>query len=298
MRKSRRQFVKLTGKSIAGTLLLPFLSCKSKRMNSSSVALAPKRLDSFGIQLWTLKDVFPKDPKGTLKVLAEYGYKEIESFEGDQGMFWGMDASDFKSYLDDLGLKMSASHCSIGDDFEAKIDQAASIGMKYLVCPWVGPQKSTDDWKRVAERFNECGAICKKRGIKFAYHNHDYTFRAFAGMIPHDFLMENTNPELVFYEMDLYWVVTGGADPIDFLKKYSNRFKLCHIKDRSKNAAAEEKNASCDLGTGSIDFSKILKVAVDNGMEHFFMEQERFENTSPMESAKAGAAYLKKLKFT
>ena len=151
-------------------------------------------------------------------------------------------------------------------------------------------------WKEVTEKFNKCGAICKKNGIKFAYHNHAYTFKAFSGMIPHDFLMENTDPELVDHQMDIYWVVTGGADPIDYLKKYSGRFTLCHVKDRLKDAG-DEREASCDLGTGIIDFPSILKVAKENGMKHYILEQERYDNSTPLQSAKAGAAYLNNFKF-
>ncbi|MEM6965363.1 MAG: sugar phosphate isomerase/epimerase, partial [Bacteroidota bacterium] len=222
---------------------------------------------------------------------------QVEGYEGKQGMFWGMGNKDFKKYLDDINLTMVSCHCNIYEDLETKAAQAAEIGVEYLVCPYVGPQKSMDDWKKVTDKFNETGAICKKNGIKFAYHNHAYTFRAFSGMMPHDFLMENTDPDLVDYEMDIYWVVTGGVDPINYLTKYANRFRLCHVKDRMKTASADEKEASCNLGTGMIDFPKILKIASDNGMKYFIMEQERYDNSTPMESAEVGADYLKRLVF-
>jgi sugar phosphate isomerase/epimerase len=208
-----------------------------------------------------------------------------------------MSNKDYKLFLDDLGVSMVSSHVDINKDFEKKAAQAAEIGMEYLVCPYIGPQISVDAWKKVTDRFNECGKICKKNGIRFAYHNHAYSFKAFSGMIPHDFLMDNTDPELVDHEMDIYWVVTGGADPIEYLKKYPNRFRLCHVKDRKKDAAADENSASCDLGTGQIDFPKILKVAAETGMKYFIMEQERYDNTTPMQSVEVGANYLKKLVF-
>ena len=204
--------------------------------------------------------------------------------------------NEFK-YLDDINIKMVSAHCNIKEDFEKKAAQAAEIGMEYLICPWVGPQKSMDDWKKVTDEFNACGEICKKNGIKFAYHNHAYTFKAFSGMIPHDFVMENTDPALVDHEMDIYWVVTGGADPIEFLNKYPNRFRLCHIKDRMKTAPADERMASCDLGTGKIDFPKILKVAKEKGMKYFILEQERYDNSTPLKSVEVGAKYLKEFKF-
>jgi sugar phosphate isomerase/epimerase len=110
-------------------------------------------------------------------------------------------------------------------------------------------------------------------------------------------MMDNTDPATVDYEMDIYWVVTGGADPLAYLQKYPNRFRLCHIKDRQKDAAADERDASCDLGTGSLDYAKILKVAQDNGMEYYIVEQEKYDNSTPLKSAQADAEYLKKLVF-
>jgi sugar phosphate isomerase/epimerase len=113
--------------------------------------------------------------------------------------------------------------------------------------------------------------------------------------MPQDILMQQTDPALVDFELDIYWVVTAGADPEAWFKKYPNRFSLCHVKDRIKGVDPKEEEASCDLGTGSIDYAKILRVAADNGMKHFIMEQERYDNSTPLKSAEAGAAYLKKL---
>lgn len=305
MKSNRRNFIQTAGMITAGSLLLPSWGCNDapKEKTAETSTPTPEKtseagsLDEFGIQLYTLRDVITEAPMATIKQLSKMGYKQIESFEREPGMFWGMSNTDFKAFLDDLDMKIVSSHCNIYENFEQKAAEAAEIDMKYLVCPYVGPQKSMDDWKKVTEKFNECGEICKKNGIGFAYHNHAYTFKAFSGMIPHDFLMENTDPDLVKHQMDIYWVVTGGADPIEYLTKYSNRFTLCHVKDRKKDVPADDHKASCDLGTGVIDFPKILKVAKDNGMEFFIMEQEKYENSTPMDSAKVGAEYLKKLTF-
>lgn len=303
MKNDRRKFLQVSSTLAAGSLILPNFGCgnsnssKEETKNTTVEKNIKPSLDKFGIQLYTLRDDMPKDPKAVLKQLSSFGYKQIEGYEGDQGLFWGMGNKDYKKYMDDHGMKMVSAHCNIHDDFETKVTQAAEIGMDYLICPWVGPQKTMEDWKKVCDQFNSCGALCKKHGINFAYHNHAYSFKAFTGMIPHDYMMDNTDPALVDHEMDIYWVVTGGADPIEYLEKYSNRFRLCHVKDRIKNAG-DEREASCDLGTGSIDFSKILKVAKDNGMKYFIVEQERYDNSTPIESAKVGADYLKKLVFT
>lgn len=299
MKKNRRSFIQTASALTIGSLILPTVGCKTVANDvtiGTMSAMAKPSLDKFGIQLYTLRDLIPDDPRGILGKLPGFGFQQIEGYDGPQGMFWNMGHKNFKKYLDGIGLDMISSHVNIREDFELKANQAAEIGMKYLICPYIGPQKSVDDWKKVTDRFNECGAICKKAGIRFAYHNHAYSFKAFSGMIPHDFIMENTDPELVDHEMDIYWVVTGGADPIKYLKKYPNRFRLCHVKDRMKDAG-NERQASCDLGTGVIDFAPILKVAQENGMKYFILEQERYDHSSPMQAAKVGAEYLSKLAF-
>lgn len=306
MTYNRRKFIRAAGAFSAASLLLPQFGCtggsgeqQNETTEEETVETPPSpSLSAFGIQLYTLRDLMPGDPKGMLKNLADYGYQQIEGYEGDQGMFWGMSHTDFKSYLDSIGLNMVASHCDMNKDFEKKAAQAAEIGMKYLICPYVGPQKKMDDFKKLADKFNQCGVICQKNGIRFAYHNHDYSFVELEGAYPQDVMMSITDPATVDYEMDIYWVVTGGADPVAYLQKYPNRFRLCHVKDRIKGASLEEKEASCDLGTGSIDYPSILKIAAENGMQYYILEQERYDNSTPLKSAEAGAKYLKELVFS
>jgi len=242
-----------------------------------------------------VKNALGKDPKAVLKQLSSDGYKQIESFEGSKGMFWGMSNTDFKKYMDDLGMTIISSHCDITKDFEKKAGEAAAIGMKYLLSPYIGVQKTVDDYKKIAEQFNRSGAICKKAGIRFGYHNHDHDFKVVDGQPAMDIYLQNTDPALVDFEMDIYWVVTAGQDPEAWIKKYKNRFRLCHIKDRIKGTT--EKDASCILGQGSIDFPKILKTAKKNGMQYYIVEQERYDNTTEMDCAKADADYLKQFKF-
>jgi sugar phosphate isomerase/epimerase len=284
MSYSRRKFLQTSGLLTAGAML------------ASNNIFAKEPLTNFGIQLWTVQQDMTKDAKGTLKALASYGYKQIEGFEGKEGMFWGMTVGDMKSYLNDLGLTMISSHCNINDKFEIKAANAANMGMKYLICPWLGPQKTIDDYKKAADNFNTRGEICKKNGIRFAYHNHGYSFQMTDGQMPQDVMMDNTDPSLVDFEMDMYWVVTGGADIKAYLKKYKNRFRLCHVKDRSKTAAATEQDASVIIGTGSIDYPSILPYAKKMGVEYFIVEQEKFEGTTPMASAEADAKYMMTLK--
>ncbi len=288
MDNKRREFLKWGGNIAAGVALAP-IACK----------LMPKEAEAkakpFGLQLYTLRDDLPKDPKGVLKQVSALGYKQLEGYEGKDGMFWGMGNTGFKKYLDELGMVMVSSHCDINKDFEKKAAEAAAIGMKYLICPYKGPQKSLDDFKRFADEFNQRGEVCKKNGIRFAYHNHDYSFKELEGQMPQDVMMMNTDPSLVDYEMDIYWVVTAGQDPAAWLKKYKNRFKLCHIKDRTKGAT--EAADTCNLGEGSIDFPSLMTVAKANGMEYYIVEQEKYAGTTPLQAIAVDAAYMKKLKF-
>lgn len=292
MNNNRRNFIKTTATGLAITVVSgKLLGCMpgSKSTSASS-------LKNFGMQLYTLRDVLPQDPKGVLKQLADMGYKQIESYEGAKGMFWGMSNTDFKKYMDDLGMKIISSHCSTDKEFERKAAEAAEIGMNYLLVPWVGPQKKMDDFKKLAEKFNEYGQICKSAGIKFGYHNHDYSFKLLEGQLPQDVMMQNTDPALVDFEMDIYWVYSAGQDPIRWLEKYPDRFRLCHVKDRKKDVPfSNPQNVSCVLGQGEIDFPKILTIAKKKGMQYYIVEQEAYENHPPIESAKLDAEYMKKI---
>jgi sugar phosphate isomerase/epimerase len=288
---NRRNFLKATGTLASGLLV-------ARSAFSMGESFGPNAsIKNFGLQLWSVRDDLAKDPKGVLKQLAAVGYKQIESFEGKQGIFWGMTNKEFKKYMDELGLSIISAHCDINKDFETKAAQAGEIGMKYLICPSLGAPKTIDDFKKAAEHFNTCGDICKKNGLRFAYHNHGYSFTAIDGQMPQDILMQGTNKATVDFEMDIYWVVTAGADPIAWLNKYPGRFRLCHVKDRKKGADAKENDASVDLGTGSIDFKKILKTGSAKGLQYYIVEQELWDNSTPLKSAGTDATYMKQFKM-
>ena len=283
---NRRDFLR-NGSFAALGLSVPFLT-KANFFD----APAGFKIPNFGIQLWTVKENMMADAKGTLAKLASYGYKQIESYEGPQGMFWGMGNKGFKTYMDDLGMTIVSSHCDNLTNFDKKSEEAAAIGMKYLICPHKGTQKSLDNYKAFADEFNTSGKIAKKHGIKFAYHNHDYSFIPMDGQMPQDVMMQGTDPSLVDFEMDIYWVNAANEDPIAWLKKYPNRFKLCHVKDLAKTA--NNGHESCVLGTGTIDFKKVLKAGAKYGLETFFVEQEAFTGTNPIDAAGLDAKYMQK----
>jgi sugar phosphate isomerase/epimerase len=292
MQNSRRKFIKISGATAAGLAFGSIAGFPALFQDEE----AAKRIKKFGIQLYTLRDVLPNDPKGILKSLAEFGYKHLESYEHSKlGMYWGMTNTEFKRYVDGLGMKTVASHCDIDKDFEKKAAEAAAIGMKYLIAAWEGPGLSIDDYKRYAEKLNQRGATCKKHGLRFAFHNHSFSFLKVNSEFPQDVMMQNTDASLVDFEIDLYWAVAAGQDPQDWLKKYPNRFRLCHVKDRVKGTTKLED--TCDLGKGSIDYGPILRTAKEQGMEFYITEQEHYPGSTPVDSARSNAEYMKKLRI-
>lgn len=289
MHYQRREFLKIAAALTSGIALTQLTGC-----HAGSKMAAGQR--PFGLQLYTLRNDLAKDPKDVLKQVAGFGYKQIESFEGPKGMFWGMGNTGFKSYMDELGMTIVSSHCDINKDFERKAAEAAAIGMKYLICPYLGPQKTMDDYKKAADNFNTRGEICKKAGLRFAYHNHDYSFTAVGNQFPQDVMMQNTNKDTVDFEMDVYWVVTAGQSPIEWINKYPDRFKLFHIKDRKKEAKPETKAAFAVLGTGTVNYPEITKLAKQKGNPYLIVEQDQAD-IAPLLAVQQNAEYMKSLKL-
>ena len=288
----RRSFL-IKSSLISATTVAPFTLGASELFPSYNV---PSR--KFGLQLYSVRNDMTNNPKLTLKNLASYGYKHLEGYEGSKGLFWGMSNIDFKNYLSDLGMKMIASHCDETQDLEGfrkKCDQAAEIGVEYLICPSLSPRKELDTFKRHAERFNKNGEIAKSSGIKFAYHNHGYTFEKIEGVYPQDILMNGTDSNLVDYELDIYWMVVVGEDPIEWFNKYPNRFTHCHVKDALKTNKRSGFE-SCTLGKGMIDFKTILSHGKKRGLKHYIVEQEAYQDSTPMEAARDNVAYMRNLK--
>jgi sugar phosphate isomerase/epimerase len=293
MNFQRRDFIRLSATIGAGLAFGPLTG----GLTGCSPLAKVKINNNFGLQLYTLREDLPKDPKGVLTQIASFGYKELEGYEGPQGMFWGMSNTEFKRFLDDLGMRMVASHCDINKDFERKAAEASAIGLKYMIAPYLGPQKSLDDYKRAADTFNQKADVCRQNGIRFAYHNHDYSFKTVDGQLPQDVMMQATNKDVVDFEMDIYWVVNAGQDPEAWFRKYPDRFKLVHIKDKQKGVGETSKNVSVALGTGSINFPQILKTAAQHGVRHFIVEQEAYEGTTPLAAVRDNAQYMKAFRF-
>jgi len=289
---NRRSFIKNTGLL---ALSLPLIK------NNLFAVTAEKKLPAIGIQLYMVKEDMAKDPAGTLSQIGKMGYTQIESYGGDKGIFWDMTPKDFNKLAQDNGLTLVSSHyAGDNDGFEKTAAQAAEIGMKYLIYPWKGPQKKIETFKRIADEFNNYGAICAKNGLRFAYHPHDYPYKPVDGQLPIDVLLANTDKEFVDFQMDFYYTVTEGQDPESYIKKNSPRFKLCHMRDvlKERLPAGSEDESACDLGQGIINYPHLLSTCLDNGMEYFFVEQSRFFNETPLQSAKINIDYLKQLKLS
>lgn len=276
---NRRNFIKQSALLGAGTIVAPSLFTEAKPIKK------------FGVQLYSVRDLMPKDAKGTMKKLAEMGYTQFESYGGPD-FLWGMAPKECKTFLGDMGVKMISTHFDMNKDLDKNIERGAEAGLKYMLCPYLGPQKSLDDWKKKAEQFNQVGEKVSKAGMKFGYHNHDYSFKALEGQIPHELLLANTDPKYVMFELDLCWIVAAGQDTVAHLNKYGKRYELVHIKDMVKdnNGKVTQK----DLGLGSVDFATILKTAKKVGVKYYIVEQEQYPSSS-IESMQVDADWMKKI---
>jgi sugar phosphate isomerase/epimerase len=278
---NRRDFLKHTSALSTGIALSPSLIAEAKP------------LKKFGIQLYSVRDLMPKDAKGTMKKLAEMGYTQFESYGGPD-FLWGMAPKECKTFLGDIGVKMVSTHFDMNKDLEKNIERGAEAGLKYMLCPFLGSQKTIDDWKKKADLFNQVGEKVTKAGMKFGYHNHDYSFKPLEGQIPHEVLLANTDPKYVMFELDLCWIVAAGQDAVEHFKKYGQRYELVHIKDMVKDNSG--KVTQKDLGQGSIDFVTILGAAKKVGVKYYLVEQEQYPGTS-IDSIKVDADWMKKLTF-
>lgn len=250
-----------------------------------------------GIQLYMVKEDMERDPIGTLKLLSDMGYTQLESYGSDKGVFWGKSPAEFKKIANGFGLSLVSTHynpCNLVD-FEKLTVQAAGIGMKYLVCPWLGPQKSIDAFKVFADDFNKRGAICHRHGLRFGYHPHDYPYKPVDGQLPIDVLLAGTDKALVDFQMDVYYAVTEGADPYAYMRQHKGRFKLAHLRDvlKQRLPAGSQEESACDMGEGIIDFKKFFATGLDTGMQYFFVEQSRFFHETPLQSARKNVGFLK-----
>lgn len=281
---SRKEFLK---QSALLALSLPLAS------TSFSFAKAPKNV---GLQLYTLRTLMAKEPKETLQKVSAIGFTEVETFGFNDGKFFGMAPKEFRSYLKDLNITTPSGHYmpdQIKKDWSKTVDAAAEAGQKYMMCAYIMPNERTlEDYKKFIDLFNQAGETCKKAGIQFGYHNHDFEFMNVEGQIPYDMILKGTDPKLVQMELDLYWTAFAGQDAVTLFKNNPGRFPAVHMKDMAKT----EKREFAEVGMGSIDFQKILNAGKVAGLKHLFVEQD-VTKQPPLEAIEISYKNVKKMKF-
>jgi len=292
---TRRSFLKTTSLASTGILMQPsFFKFDHKYT---------------GLQLYTVRDAMQADAAGTLAKVAALGFNSVEgaTYTGTQ-QFYGMSSSEFSALLKKNGLIMPSAHYRLGEekqkgedvkgtilhDWDKAVDDAAAVGIKYMVCAYLAEEErlGADRYKNLSDQFNKAAERCKKAGIQFCYHNHDFEFVEQNGKLPYDTLLQNTDKKLVQMEIDLYWIYKAGHDPIALFNKYPGRFPLWHVKDMDKTA---EKNFT-EVGNGTIDFKKLFKLADKAGLKYYFVEQDKTPG-SPFDSIKMSIDYIRKTKL-
>jgi sugar phosphate isomerase/epimerase len=261
-----------------------------------------KKVKSLGLQLFSVREFIAKDLEGTLEKVASLGYKELEIY-GYNGTFFGKTTNEFKTILKNTGIKVTSSHHAAGIGFKSKgsltngwdkaVEDLNHIGAKYMVCPYLFPQEQTNEtYALLPDLLSKSGEVTKSAGIQFAYHNHDFEFKKYNdSTLIFDHILTNTSADLVKIELDLYWIIKAGYDPIKYLEKYPKRFPLWHVKDME----AGNKDIT-EVGHGTIDFDKIFAARKIAGLEHWFVEQDVTKGNM-FESIKSSHDYLSKKNF-
>jgi sugar phosphate isomerase/epimerase len=315
---SRRYFLKAGGSAVLGTMF-------SRSLLASITGKTA--INNFGLQLWSIARMMQDDPLKGLRLLRDNGYKEVELFGpypfssqkdkdtwnsitpllGFSGSgFFGRTAKEFRTMLDDHNLQSPAMHVGLDtlrNNMQQTAEAAEILGQKYVGIAAIpeNERKSPDDYKRLADDFNKIGENAKKNGVRFYYHNHGYGLKEVNGKIPFNTILENTDPELVFLEMDVFWTVAGGADAIKYLNENKGRYKLMHVKDMKQQARFSGDGSNpqqwielfphiTDAGSGVLNLREILAAAKAAGVDHFILENDVM--TNPEDSLKKGAAFM------
>lgn len=302
MNFSRRKFIRNTSIVAAGTAILP-----------NSIFAYSKANTLTGIQLYSVRDDMKKDPIGSLRSLAASGYKNVEHANYIDRKFYGYSASEFKKILDDLGLKMTSGHTVMSmkdwntatndftDSWKYTVEDAATVGQRYVISPWLDEslRKNYDDLLRFLDLFNKSGELCKKSGLKFGYHNHDFEFKySLNNMKIYDIILKHTDPSLVAQQLDIGNMYGAGGRAPEIIMKHPGRFELMHVKDEIKSTTKGEMNdgyESTILGKGLIPIKQVIDLARSKGgTTQFIIEQESYQGKEPLVCAKEDIAIMKK----
>jgi sugar phosphate isomerase/epimerase len=283
MTQTRRNFLATMGAVALGAV--------TRDAMAAAPILAPKRkIDRVGLQLYTVRDLMKADMPGTLAKVANIGYKEVE-FAG----YFGRSPDEVRKLLQKNHLTSPSTHLGFEslDNWKQVIEDSKRIGHEWITIPWIPEEKrqNIEDWRAIASRFNRAGAQARAAGLRFAYHNHNFELAPLAGTRALDVLLNDTDPGLVDFEMDMYWVVFGGGEPIDYFNRFPGRFPLVHVKD----SAGPPENKMADVGKGTIDWPKIFSQSKRAGIKHYFVEHDQPEN--PIESIRNSYRYLHAVRF-
>lgn len=278
----RREFIQTSAFAAAGIAVAASCGKKSIVQTERAPSMA-SFANQIGIQLYTLRDVIGTDPSGILKQLSSFGYKQLETYGYKDGMQFGLTIEDFGKQVKDLGMQVVSGHYGmdiVRGDWERAVADAKSLNQSYMVVPWLG-EADRANIKQVCEELNKAGEVTRQYGIRMGYHNHDFEFKEVEGKLMIDTMLEEVDPALVSMELDLYWVVFAGYDPLQYFAKYPGRFEQWHVKDMHK----DDPKRNTEVGDGSIDYKAIFAQAGQSGMKHFYVEQETYERPT-IESAK------------
>jgi sugar phosphate isomerase/epimerase len=290
---NRRTFLETAATVTAATLL-------TSRMGW---AAGDRKIDKVGLQLYTVRDLMKSDFDGTIAKVASIGYKEVE-FAG----YFGRTGEQVRAACEKNGLTPVSTHVQydeLDDKFPAVVETSKTIGLKYIVCPWIPEdlRKSPDIWKQASEKFNRCGEQSQKAGIQFAYHNHWFEFLPVDGKLPYDQLLKECDANLVKMEMDLCWITAAGGDPVKYFNAYPGRFPLVHVKDLKTMphitaGGAQNYGDTVDLtevGSGLIDWKRIFAQSDKAGIKHYIVEHDHPKQ--PFDSITTSYQYLAKVRF-
>lgn len=261
---NRRQLLKAGAGIVAGLAASSLFS---------SLALAAPTGKAVGLQLYTVRDLMEKSVADTLDLVATIGFREVE-FAG----YFGHTAHEIKALLTKTGLTAPSVHVPLTDlrtNLAQVIADAKIIGHHYIVLPWLSAEQRGSDirsYQQLASELNRIGQQVKAAGLQLAYHNHDFELTKVTGGLPYDVLLNETDPALVKMELDLFWAVKAGVDPLALFEKQSGRFVMCHVKDMASDGSM------VDVGTGTIDFKAIFAKADQAGLQHFFVEHDDSKN--------------------
>lgn len=294
---TRRTFLKNSALAVAAAGFLP------------GESFAAFKKDMVGVQLYSVRDSMAKDPSGSLKKLADMGYKYVEHAGYSKGKFYGYGPKEFKSLLDGYGLKMHSGHSRLGpgdwddskkdfsDGWKQLVEDSAIAGQKYVISPWLDEslRKTYDDLLRYMDVFNKAGELCKAHGMKFGYHNHDFEFSAVLNnQKVFDIILQHTDPALVAQQLDMGNLYNGGAIAIAIVMQYPGRFELMHVKDEIKAATGKEKYESTVLGQGIVNTKQVCDQGRRSGTRYFIIEQESYQGKDPFDACKEDLEVMKK----